>query len=186
VIASSDHCFTLSPEYHTKFLTRLFGGRAQMACYALAGTIFSLGMVRDFLYQRALHDQPVHAALNTPAVAAVGWALIACGNVLVVSSTWRLGITGTFLGDYFGILLDRMVTGFPFNVCGAPMYYGSTMNFLGFALLYARPAGLLLTAEVLAVYLAALRFEDAFTAGIYARRDAERARAHKVEEKKEL
>jgi len=38
-------------------------------------------------------------------------------------------------------------------------------------LLYARPAGVLLTVEVLAVYLIALSFEDPFTAAIYARRD---------------
>ncbi len=82
------------------------------------------------------------------------------GNILVLSSTWALGITGTYLGDYFGILMDAPVTGFPFNVTGAPMYYGSTMSFLGTALLYARPAGVLLTGEVLLVYWVALGFEE--------------------------
>jgi phosphatidylethanolamine N-methyltransferase len=85
---------------------------------------------------------------------------------------WALGITGTYLGDYFGILMPAKVTSFPFNVTDAPMYYGSTMNFLGISLLYAKPAGVLLTAEVLVVYLIALGFEDPFTAAIYARRDA--------------
>lgn len=83
---------------------------------------------------------------------------------------WALGVTGTYLGDYFGILMDDMVTGFPFNVCSAPMYYGSTMSFLGTALLFGKPAGVLLTLEVLAVYLVALRFEDPFTGEIYAKR----------------
>lgn len=82
------------------------------------------------------------------------------GNILVLSSTWALGITGTYLGDYFGILMDAPVTGFPFNMTGAPMYYGSTMSFLGTALLYARPAGVLLTGEVLLVYWVALGFEE--------------------------
>ena len=164
---------SLTPtEYRTKFLTRFFRGRAQAACYFLALTIFSLGMVRDLAYVRALRDQPLHPALEGLLVQLAGWALVVGGNVLVLTSAWRLGITGTFLGDYFGILLDDMVSGFPFNLCGAPMYYGSTMSFLGTALLYGRPAGLLLTAEVLAVYLVALRFEDAFTEGIYAQRDA--------------
>lgn len=108
---------------------------------------------------------------------AAGYTLLACGNILVISSTYRLGISGTFLGDYFGFLLEEMVTGFPFNVTGAPMYWGSTMSFLGTALLFGKPAGLLLTVWVYLVYVVALRFEDPFTAGIYAKRDRERAAA---------
>lgn len=95
------------------------------------------------------------------------------GNVLVLSSMWALGVTGTYLGDYFGIYMDKMVTSFPFNVTVSPMYYGSTMSFLGTALLYGKPAGLLLTAEVFVVYKVALMFEDPFTSAIYARRDEE-------------
>lgn len=86
---------------------------------------------------------------------------------------WALGVTGTYLGDYFGILMDDIVTGFPFNVTASPMYYGSTMTFLGSALWYGKPAGIMLTAEVLIVYLIALQFEDPFTAEIYAKRERE-------------
>ena len=71
--------------------------------------------------------------------------------------------------------MDSKVTGFPFNVTDAPMYYGSTLSFLATALYFAKPAGLLLTVEVLVVYLVALRFEDPFTSGIYAKREKERA-----------
>ncbi|KAJ9151419.1 Phosphatidyl-N-methylethanolamine N-methyltransferase [Pleurostoma richardsiae] len=172
-------------EYRTHFLTRLFGGRARTACYFLAATIFSLGIVRDLLYERALRHQPSHPLLDTPAATYAGYALLAAGNVLVVSSTWALGITGTFLGDYFGILMDHMVTGFPFSVTDAPMYYGSTMSFLGSALVYGKPAGLLLTAWVLVVYLVALRYENPFTAEIYAKRERERAAGAKKEGKKQ-
>lgn len=80
--------------------------------------------------------------------------------------------------------MDDIVTGFPFNVTDAPMYYGSTMSFLGSALIYSKPAGVLITAFVLFVYLVALRFENPFTAGIYAKRDAERAAVPKSEPKK--
>ncbi|KAJ2896239.1 uncharacterized protein MKZ38_005733 [Zalerion maritima] len=161
-------------EYHTRFLTRIFGGRSQTACYFLAGTIFSLGLVRDALYERALRHQPIHPALDQELIKYGAYGLVACGNILVLTSTWALGITGTFLGDYFGILQEKMVTGFPFNVSSAPMYHGSTLSFLGTALLYGRPAGLLLTLEVLLVYLVALKFEDPFTGEIYAKRDRER------------
>lgn len=102
-------------------------------------------------------------------------ALLISGNVLVLSSMWALGVTGTYLGDYFGILMDAKVTSFPFSVTDAPMYYGSTLSFLGTAVWFGKPAGVLLTLEVLAVYLVALRFEDPFTAEIYAKRERERA-----------
>jgi len=50
--------------------------------------------------------------------------------------------------------------------------------------LFGKPAGILLTIEVLVVYLLALRFEDPFTAGIYAKRGKEQAQ--KKGRKKEL
>ncbi|PNY28206.1 Methylene-fatty-acyl-phospholipid synthase, partial [Tolypocladium capitatum] len=171
-------------EYHNKLLTNLFGGRSRTACYALAVTIFLLGLARDWLYKTAISEQPSHPLLQTLYSQAAGYALLACGNVLVISSTWVLGITGTFLGDYFGILMDEMVTGFPFNVCGAPMYWGSTMSFLGSALVFGKPAGLLLSAWVLVVYVLALRYEDPFTAGIYAKREHERAAAESGKKQK--
>lgn len=40
-----------------------------------------------------------------------------------------------FPGDYFGILMDEKVTGFPFNITENPMYWGSTANYLGLALM---------------------------------------------------
>ncbi|KAI1631356.1 methylene-fatty-acyl-phospholipid synthase [Biscogniauxia mediterranea] len=164
-------------EYHNKILTRLFGGRSQAACYGLAATIFLLGLLRDFLFERALREQPSYPLLESSEIKYLAYGLLIVGNVLVLSSTWALGITGTFLGDYFGILMDDMVTGFPFNVTDAPMYYGSTCSFLGTSLLYGKPAGILLTAWVFFVYKVALAFENPFTARIYAKREQERAAA---------
>jgi len=56
--------------------------------------------------------------------------------------------------------MEDRVTSFPFNVTEDPMYYGSFMSFVGTALYYGRPAGLLLSLEVLVMYLVALRFEQ--------------------------
>lgn len=162
-------------EYHNQLLSNLFGGRKQTACYGLAATIFSLGLVRDWLYKTAITQQASHPLLAGQQFQLAGYALLAFGNILVISSTYRLGITGTFLGDYFGILLDEMVTGFPFNVTSSPMYTGSTLSFLGTALLFGKPAGLVLTAWVYIVYQVALRYEDDFTSAIYAKRDKDRA-----------
>ncbi|KAF2722582.1 phospholipid methyltransferase [Polychaeton citri CBS 116435] len=160
-------------EYHNKTITKLFGGNSRYGCYALAVTIFSLGIFRDILYERALRDQPAHSALLTPVSKGLAVALIASGNVLVLTSMWALGVTGTYLGDYFGILMDHIVTGFPFNVSSSPMYDGSTMSFLGTALWFGKPAGVALAFLVLVVYRIALTYEDPFTAEIYARRDRE-------------
>ncbi|KAJ2769362.1 Phosphatidyl-N-methylethanolamine N-methyltransferase [Coemansia nantahalensis] len=160
-------------EHRTRWLSGLCGGPRQ-GCYAIAAAIFSLGLVRDALFRAAMQEQPALAALDNRVVQAVAVAVMGAGMVLVVASTYMLGITGTFLGDYFGILMDARVTGFPFNVLDNPMYVGSTVSFLGAALWYARPAGLLVTAYVWLVYAVALRFEGPFTAMIYAARDAAR------------
>lgn len=160
-------------EYHNKTLTRLAGGSAHRGCYALAVTIFSLGLARDFVYERALRSQPAHPLLLSPLSQGLAVGLLLSGNTLVLSSMWALGVTGTYLGDYFGILMDEMVTGFPFNVSSAPMYHGSTLSFLGTALWFGKPAGVVLTGLVYVVYTIALRFEDPFTAEIYAKRERE-------------
>ncbi|KAK4635416.1 Phosphatidyl-N-methylethanolamine N-methyltransferase [Fulvia fulva] len=160
-------------EYSSKTITKLAGGNPYYGCYILAVTIFTIGLIRDALYERALRAQPSHPALLGFVSQGLAVGLVASGNTLVLSSMWALGITGTYLGDYFGILMDHMVTGFPFNVTGSPMYYGSFMSFLGTALWYGKPAGIVLSFLVLVVYQIALSFEDPFTAGIYAKRDRE-------------
>jgi phosphatidylethanolamine/phosphatidyl-N-methylethanolamine N-methyltransferase len=62
-------------------------------------------------YHRALEEQPRYAMLPEPLATVVPLALGAVGQLFVISSTWALGITGTFLGDYFGILMDSRVEG---------------------------------------------------------------------------
>lgn len=143
-------------EYRKHYLTHLFGS-PYYGCYFLAVIIFSLGILRDHLYNEALNEQPFFEPLHQPLLAC---GLLAVGNVLVLSSMWALGLTGTYLGDYFGILMDAPVAGFPFNVSSAPMYWGSTMSFLGVALYKGSVAGLLLTAEVFVLYWFALRWEE--------------------------
>ncbi|KAJ7278954.1 phospholipid methyltransferase-domain-containing protein [Mycena rebaudengoi] len=159
-------------EYRNKTITRLFGGNARYGCYFLAILIFSFGILRDSLYHRALTDQPHHAILPAPFDIIVPVLLFSVGQTFVVTSTWALGVTGTFLGDYFGILMDHRVEGFPFNVLRDPMYVGSTMCFAATALWYERPAGLFITLYVYIVYIVALRFEGPFTDMIYSRREA--------------
>jgi len=157
-------------EYRNKTITRLFGGSARLGCYFLTVCIFSAGILRDHLYLRALLEQPRAPLLPAPFDALVPAVLFVSGQTFVVSSTWALGITGTFLGDYFGILMDHRVEGFPFNVLRDPMYVGSTMCFAATALWYERPVGLLVTLYVYIVYTIALKFEGPFTDMIYSTR----------------
>jgi methylene-fatty-acyl-phospholipid synthase len=122
--------------------------------------IFTLGIIRDYLYEQALREQPALDILLTPSAKQLAIALFITGNTLVVTSMWALGVTGTYLGDYFGILMDARVTGFPFNITDAPMYHGSTLSFLGTALWFGKPAGILLTALVWVSYQVARSFEE--------------------------
>lgn len=81
-----------------------------------------------------MEQQPQLAELHTPIVKIAGAVLVAVGMLFVVSSMWVLGITGTYLGDYCGILMPERITSFPFSVMENPMYWGSTMGFIGAAL----------------------------------------------------
>ncbi|TFK97582.1 phospholipid methyltransferase-domain-containing protein [Pterulicium gracile] len=157
-------------EYRNKTITRVFGGNTRYGCYFLAFMIFSFGILRDSLYHQALEDQPTRHILPEVYRTVVPVVLFLVGQTLVLTSTWALGITGTFLGDYFGILMDHRVEGFPFNVVTNPMYDGSTLCFIATALWYEKPAGLIISAYVYVVYKLALRYEEPFTSMIYSNR----------------
>ena len=85
-------------------------------------------------FHAALNSQPLWTPLLHPLVPQIANVLFVVANVLVLTSMARLGVTGTYLGDYFGILMKKRVTGFPFNVTENPMYNGATLNFLSLAL----------------------------------------------------
>ncbi|KAL0059979.1 Phosphatidyl-N-methylethanolamine N-methyltransferase, partial [Marasmius tenuissimus] len=119
-------------------------------------------------YKIALHDQPQYP-LPYEIQTVVAWIIFGTGNFLVFSSYIALGFYGTYLGDYFGILQKERVTHFPFSILNNPMYVGSTMSFVGAALWYERPVGLLISAFVTLTYYIRLRYEEPFTDMIYAK-----------------
>ncbi|TIB68082.1 hypothetical protein E3P77_01261 [Wallemia ichthyophaga] len=166
-------------EYHNKLLTKLAGGRPYLGCYLLAFTIFSLGILRDHLFQQALAAQPnliPHPDYPTAHIV-LAFVLFFTGQLLVITSMFALGVTGTYLGDYFGILMSHRVTTFPFNVVEDPMYIGSTLCFLGTSLWFRSPAGLAISLFVFIVYQVALSFEGPFTAMIYSAKDKKSEKA---------
>ncbi|KAJ0060279.1 hypothetical protein NL108_007775 [Boleophthalmus pectinirostris] len=160
-------------EHSTRRLTALFGS-PYVACYCLGFIIILLNVCRSHSMTVAMKTQPRWEALERTEVYYMGVVLMVVGTVLVVSSFLALGFTGTFLGDYFGILMDEKVTGFPFNLIDNPMYWGSTANYLGLALIGSSPAGLTLTAIVAVAYKVAIQFEGPFTERIYQERSQRR------------
>jgi methylene-fatty-acyl-phospholipid synthase len=137
------------------------------------------GLTFPTSYSEALAAQPTQPALLQSPFHLSAIPLFLTGNVLVLTSMYALGVTGTYLGDYFGILMDAPVTSFPFNVSDAPMYHGSTLSFLATAIWKGKPAGLVLTGLVAVAYSVARKWEDPFTGMIYEKRDQERKDAGK-------
>ena len=86
--------------------------------------------------------------------------ILLVGFILVSSSTLRLGIIGTYNGDAYGYLMSGLITSFPYNLFNAPMYFGSTLNFLYCAVLNRSIAGLVLSALVGIVYYVGTGFEE--------------------------
>jgi phosphatidylethanolamine/phosphatidyl-N-methylethanolamine N-methyltransferase len=157
-------------EHKTRLIRKAFCGHKLAAVYFFAVVIFSLGIARDLVYHNALSVQPSVAIPEEyqTILKAASVALYVIGQTLVLSAYYRLGIDGTYLGDYFGILKTEKLTGFPFNVSSDPMYLGSTLTFLGHALFNAKPAGVLLSVYVYVVYKLYAEFlEGPFTDYIY-------------------
>ncbi|CAF2406060.1 unnamed protein product [Rotaria sp. Silwood2] len=138
-------------------------------CYLLMIWIFSFSSYRDYLVRKTIQNQPKLILLEDYSylIEFIAIVIFIVGQIFVLSSFYKLGITGTFLGDYCGILMDAPVTTFPFNVVNNPMYTGSTLSFFALALYYSSPVGILLTIEVYIAYKIALLFEEPYTKWIY-------------------
>jgi methylene-fatty-acyl-phospholipid synthase len=138
-------------------------------CYLLTIWIFSFSSYRDYLIRQTIQNQPkiIISEDYSILIEFIAIGLFLLGQIFVLSSFYKLGITGTFLGDYCGILMNAPVTTFPFNILTNPMYIGSTLSFLALALYYSSPIGFLLTIEIYIVYRIALLFEEPYTKRIY-------------------
>ncbi|XP_034297424.1 phosphatidylethanolamine N-methyltransferase isoform X1 [Pantherophis guttatus] len=153
-------------EHRTRSLTRIFGS-PYVACYFLGVVIILLNFLRTHCFGEAMKSQPKLPLLDCLLGYYASVTLIAVGILLVTSSFLALGFIGTFLGDYFGILMETKVTSFPFNVTENPMYWGSTSIYFGWSLMNASPVGLVLTVVVTLCYAVALLYEGPFTEEIY-------------------
>ncbi len=152
-------------EHNTRNVTRIFKNK-ERACYVFAGIVFCLGLVRDFLFVKAISEQPTIELTNF--IHYIGVVFFIIGSIFVGTSMTTLGIHGTYSGDHFKILMKERVTSFPFNVVDNPMYIGSTLCFLSTALHYNSPAGIVLSGWVALTYtIGVVGFEEEFTKKIY-------------------
>lgn len=68
---------------------------------AWIGELIPTPSARDGSYQKALSEQPTYPGLHYTEFKLLAGLCFAVGGILVVSSMWALGVTGTYLGDYF-------------------------------------------------------------------------------------
>ena len=156
-------------EYHTHLVSKTAGG-PKRGVALLAFGIISLNYVRTTIFHQVMANHSVCGPMQNPLFDKLGLLLVLIGAIFVISSSYRLGFFCSFMGDYFGILLNEKVTGFPFNVVEDPMYVGSTLVYLGFSFQHASIVGMVLTGFIALSYAIALLFEQPFTAQIYANR----------------
>lgn len=165
-------------EYRNHTIERVVGGKKRGA-YCLALAIFLASFARDAFFHAAVTQNPcsvlpvVCSGMFDPhtvkrVLRIVGGALVTAGSALVVAAFARLGVTGTYLGDYFGITMDERVTAFPFSHFNNPMYLGASLNFLGAAVAQNSGVGVLLTGWIALVYhISTTYYEGPFTSMIY-------------------
>jgi phosphatidylethanolamine/phosphatidyl-N-methylethanolamine N-methyltransferase len=142
------------------------------ALYAFALYIVCFSSLRERLFFAAVEAAPVWSAGDPrvdAALVAFGTLLVAVGAVLSAAGFYHLRITHTYMGEYFGFMMPRLITAFPFNVDPDPMYNGSVLMHLGYALRARSPTGLFLALVVaLSYWIAAKLFEEPFMAYCYA------------------
>lgn len=154
-------------EYRTHVVSKVAGG-PRRGVVLLALGILSFNYLRTALFHKVIDNHITCAPMQNTFFSALGYLLVAVGAIFVISSSYQLGFFCSFMGDYFGILLEEKVTNFPFNVVDDPMYVGSALVYLGLSFQYASVVGIILTVCIAFSYAIALLFEQPFTAQIYA------------------
>lgn len=155
-------------EFRHRLLSRLVGGNRSIAHYLFAVYIVIFSSIREKLFFEAISaagddfaSSLAPSTLSTLRIAS--GALLAFGGALSVAGFYHLRIRFTYMGEYFGFRMNKLVTSFPFNFFPDPMYNGSVLMHFGYALRAASPAGLFLAcATGLSYWTAAKIFEEPF------------------------
>ena len=146
-------------EYRTKYFTHLIGD-SKLAVYIHSVMIFLFGLSRNYLYRYVVNINRSFVPIKgNQLFNYFGYLIITFGTILVVTSTYKLGIIGVYNADAFGFPLPYVVS-FPYNLFRAPMYLGSTLNFLGYAVIKKSYTGLFFSYFVGIVYFCGSLFEE--------------------------
>eukprot|EP00177_Eucheuma_denticulatum_P006823 GFKZ01012411.1.p1 GENE.GFKZ01012411.1~~GFKZ01012411.1.p1 ORF type:complete len:249 (-),score=21.66 GFKZ01012411.1:170-916(-) len=160
-------------EYYTRILSKV-SFKPIIGVYLSGFFIASLSVYRSALFVAAINSQLKLEEMNTTLVHVAAGFVMMWGLAMFLGAYYRLRITGTYLGDYFGILRDERITAFPFNISNNPMYDGSSLNHLAEALLQRSPAGIFLALWLFTCYRIGCIIEEPFTAKMYEERDKRR------------
>ena len=141
-------------EYKYQVLSKLMFGSRKLGNMLFAFIVFTLSSIRNYFIVRTLIFLPrlvLQGGLATyvPIIAVIIF-LIGCS--FVFGAYYRLGISGTYYGDHFGILMENRVVDFPFNVTDHPMYNGALTIFLGGIIYFTSVLGLVLLALMFTMY----------------------------------
>lgn len=157
-------------EYRTQLVSKVTGGPRRGVTVLAAGILF-FNYVRTSIFHKVMDYHTTCEPMQNPYFNAVGFLFVITGTILVISSSYQLGFFGSFMGDYFGLLLEEKVTNFPFSVVDDPMYVGSGLVYLGFSFQNASVVGLVLTGFIALSYVVAILIEKPFTVQIYANKE---------------
>ena len=158
-------------EYSRHTISKLFLGKKKLAITVIGVVIVILNYLRTTMFNAALESQP-QFPMSHPVLFILSIFLVGAGQVLVISSFYKLGFYATFLGDYFGVFVhDAPITSFPYSICGDPMYWGSALSYFGLALGHSSIAGLLLATWVSIVYKIAIIQESKMLKLIYSKKE---------------
>ena len=155
-------------EYFYKSISKIFNGDKKRANKVYSFFMMLVGIIRNYFYYEALKVQPtISYESYDQLLFTLSIFVAAFGLTLIIFSSFRLGVRGVYYADYFDIKMDFTVNVFPYNIISDPLYVGTTMCFLSYALYKGSLAGLMLTSGVLLMYMVALRFEDEMLKIIY-------------------
>ena len=154
-------------EYSTKMISKAFGSNIK-GCYFLTILVMIVSRTRDIVFAIVVLQSQNQYYMPSGLNYMIGITMFVVGLMFVITSNNKLGLLGTHMGDHFGIYLDAKVTSFPFNVLENPMYTGSSLAMLGFALIFNSWTGIKLAAFAFMIYnLYSKLYEEKFTSYIY-------------------
>lgn len=164
-------------EFHTKIFSKLAGDN-RLAADIFAHILIEMGILRNYLFSRVIRHHTHFEVEGTLSmiVTAIALLMVGSGFALNFMAYYRLGIHGIYYADYFDVLFPEMVTAFPYNVMNNPLYVGSTLLFVGNALFFRTPSGLLLGAVAWIMYKFASILENPMTELIYSPENIKKVR----------